>query len=42
LDLGLVDDKRAHLDALWSGLRVVWKPTPRLGRNDRRPTGASA
>jgi len=36
LDIGLVDDKRAHLDALWSGLRLVWKPRPRLGKPDRK------
>ncbi|HEY8206575.1 MAG TPA: DUF3052 domain-containing protein [Myxococcaceae bacterium] len=41
LDIGLVDDKRAHLDALWSGLRLVWKPKPRLDKPERRKTASS-
>jgi hypothetical protein len=36
LDIGLVDDKRAHLDALWTGLRLVWRPKPRLEKPERR------
>ena len=36
-----VDDKRAHLDALWSGLRLVWKPKPRLDKPERRKTASS-
>lgn len=41
LDIGLVDDKRAHLDALWSGLRLVWKPRPRLDKPDRRKAASA-
>jgi len=41
LDIGLVDDKRAHLDALWSGLRLVWKPKPRLDKPDRRKAASA-
>ena len=40
LDIGLVDDKRAHLDALWSGLRLVWKLRPRPEKPERRKTAS--
>jgi len=42
LDIGLVDDKRAHLDALWSGLRLVWKPRPRLDKPSRRKAASAS
>jgi hypothetical protein len=42
LEIGLVDDKRAHLDALWSGLRLVWKPKPRLDKPDRRKAASAS
>ena len=42
LDIGLVDDKRAHLDALWSGLRLVWKPKPRLDKPRRKAMGGAS
>lgn len=32
LDIGLVDDKRCALDAVWAGLRLVWKPRGRIER----------
>ena len=41
LDIGLVDNKSAHLDALWTGLRLVWRPKGRLEKPERpkeRPT----
>jgi hypothetical protein len=42
LDIGLVDDKRAHLDALWNGLRLVWRPKGRLEKPERRTTTSAA
>lgn len=36
LDIGLVDNKRASLDAVWSGLRLVWRPKGRLEKPEPR------
>jgi hypothetical protein len=35
LDIGLVDNKIAHLDAVWTGLRLVWRPKGRLDKPER-------
>jgi hypothetical protein len=35
LDIGLVDNKIAHLDELWTGLRLVWRPKGRLEKPER-------
>jgi hypothetical protein len=35
LEIGLVDNKIAHLDALWTGLRLVWRPKGRLDKPER-------
>lgn len=41
LDIGLVDDKHWNLDALWRGLRLVWKPRERL-EPPKKKKGAQA
>ncbi|MBF5044380.1 DUF3052 family protein [Aggregicoccus sp. 17bor-14] len=35
LEIGLVDNKIAHLDATWTGLRLVWRPKGRLEKPER-------
>lgn len=36
LDIGLVDNKHAHLDGVWHGLRLVWRPKERLEKPGAR------
>lgn len=36
LDIGLVDNKHAHLDGIWHGLRLVWRPKERLEKPGAR------
>ncbi|MCI0572164.1 MAG: DUF3052 domain-containing protein [Myxococcaceae bacterium] len=36
LDLGLVDNKTGHLDAVWTGLRLVRSRNPRPEKPERR------
>ena len=36
LEIGLVDNKHAHLDGVWHGLRLVWRPKERLEKPERK------
>jgi hypothetical protein len=36
LDLGLMDNKLGHLDAVWTGLRLVRRQSPRPEKPERR------
>ena len=36
LEVGLMDDKRIPLDPAWTGLRLVWRPRPRVDKPEVR------
>ena len=42
LDIGLVDNKIGNLDAVWTGLRLVWRPKGRLDKPERRRKAPAA
>ncbi len=42
LDIGMVDNKFAELDPIWSGLRLVWRPRGRPDKPTQRQPVAEA
>lgn len=42
LDIGLVDNKRAELDATWRALRLVWRPKGRPEKPESKRKAPSA